>query len=93
MTIAYRYKFSERIDLDDAQETLHLALLAAEGLFGRTRVHMDAAWATDETINVLIVDAGTLVGMTVNLIFTAFITAEFRADIFDVRRVELERQV
>ena len=89
---AYSYKFKDTVDLEEAQDTLRLATLAAEGLFGRTRVHMDAAWATDETINVLIVDAGTLVGMTVSLIFTAFITTEFGADAFDVRRVELERR-
>ncbi len=89
MTTAYRYRFTERIDLEDAQDTLQLALLAAEGLFGRTRVRMDAAWATDESINVLVVDAGTPVGMAVNLIFTAFATAEFGTDAFDVRRVEM----
>jgi len=34
------------------------------------------------------VDAGTLVGMTACLIFTAFLTAEFGADAFHVLRVE-----
>lgn len=88
--IGYRYRFSRDVDLREPRDTLLLALLAAEGLFGRTRVRMDAAWAEDEALNVLIVDAGTLVGMTGCLIFTAFLTAEFGADGFDVRQVALQ---
>lgn len=85
---AYRYRFRDQASLHEAEETLLLALLAAEGLFGRCRLRMDVAWAMDESINTLVIDAGTLVGMTTNLIFTAFITTEFGADAFDVRRVE-----
>ena len=88
-TNAYRYRFSEDIDIQDAEDTLRLALVAAEGIFGRTRIRMDAWYAVDETINVIIVDASTLVGMTVNLIFTAFITVEFGSGEFDVRQVGL----
>ena len=85
---AYRYRFRNQATLQEAEETLLLAMLAAEGLFGRCRLRMDVAWAVDESINTLVIDADTLVGMTINLIFTAFITAEFGADAFDVRRVE-----
>jgi len=88
--IGYRYRFFRDIDLREARGTLLLALLAAEGLFGRTRVRMDAAWAEDDGINVIVIDAGTLVGITVCLIFTAFLTAEFGADGFDVRQVPLQ---
>ncbi|MGC9455244.1 MAG: hypothetical protein ACP5HU_10320 [Phycisphaerae bacterium] len=88
--IGYRYRFSRDIDHGEARDTLVLALLAAEGLFGHTRVRMDAAWAEDETLQVLVVDAATLVGMTVCLIFTAFLTAEFGAEGFDVRQVSLQ---
>lgn len=86
--IGYRFRFARDVDLREAKDTLLLALLAAEGLFGRSRVQMDAAWAADESINTLLIDAGTLVGLTVSLILTAFITAEFGADAFDVERVE-----
>lgn len=86
--ICYRYRFAGDVDLLEAKDTLLLAMLAAEGLFGPVRVRMDAAWASDESINVIVIDAGTLVGMTVSLIFTAFITSEFGASAFDVRQVE-----
>lgn len=85
---AYRYRFGGKVNLQDAKDTLVLALLATEGLFGRSRVRMDASWHWDEPINVIVIDAGTLVGLTVSLIFTAFITAEFGSDAFDIRRVE-----
>jgi hypothetical protein len=85
---AYRYRFKDRTTLREAEDTLLLAMLAAEGLFGRCRVRMDSAWAVDRSINTIVIDAGTLVGLTISLIFTAFITAEFGADAFDVRRVE-----
>jgi len=89
MMTAYRYRFCDRIDLREARETLTLALLAAEGLFGPSRVRADASWADDESINTLVIDAGTPVGAAINRIFLAFITAEFGADAFDVRRVEI----
>jgi len=87
--IGYRYHFAKDTDRREAEDTLMLTLLAADGLFGRCRVRMDAAWAVDESINVIVIDAGTLIGMTVSLIFTAFITAEFGASAFDVRQVSL----
>ena len=88
--IGYRYRFFGDVDFREAHDTLLLAMLAAEGLFGRTRVRMDVAWVEDDGLNVLIVDAGTLVGMTVCLIFTAFLAAEFGPGGFDVRQVALQ---
>lgn len=85
---AYRYRFRPDIALKDAEETLVLAFLAAEGIFGQARVRMDAGYATDATINVIIVDAGTLIGQVINAVFTNFITREFGSDSFNVRRVE-----
>jgi len=44
----YRYKFSKGVDLRDAEDTLLLALLAVEGIYGECRVRMDAAYAVDD---------------------------------------------
>ncbi len=85
---AYRYKFAEGIDLRDAADTLLLAALAAEGLFGAARVRMDLALATDPSIHVIIVDASTDVGQVVASIFTAFLSREFGPTAFCVKRVE-----
>jgi hypothetical protein len=85
---AYRYRFKEGLDLRDAEDTLLLAVLAAEGLFGQARVRLEAAYATDKSIHAIVVDAGGEVGRAVNGIFTSLITREFGPDSFDVRRVE-----
>ena len=91
---AYRYRFANHIALSDAQDTLLLSILAAEGLFGSARVLMDAAYATDESIHVIVVDASTVVGQVVSAVFTAFITREFGPNSFNVRQVGgLARQV
>ncbi len=90
---AYRYRFAERIDLRDVGDTLLLAVLAAAGLFGQTRVRMDAGFATDPSSNVLIVDASTIVGQAINGIFTSFLMREFGADAFEVKRVAVAREV
>lgn len=84
----YRYRFRPEIAMKDAEETLVLAFLAAEGIFGQARVRMDAGYAVDAIINVIVVDASTLIGQVVVAIFTAFITREFGGDSFNVRQVE-----
>ena len=85
---AYRYKFNEGVDLLEAESTLHMSILAVEGLFGEARVRMDAAYSVDDTIRALIVDASTEVGQDLNAIFTAFIIREFGTDAFQVRLVD-----
>jgi hypothetical protein len=85
---AYRYRFAERVGLRDAGDTLLLAVLAVEGLFGAARVRMDFAFATDEAIRVIVVDASTDVGQAVSGIFTAFLSREFGPDAFCIKRVE-----
>lgn len=85
---AYRFRFRPEIALKDAEDTLLLAFLAAEGIFGQARVRMDAGYAIDATINVIVIDASTLIGQVVAAIFTAFISREFGQGAFHVRRVE-----
>lgn len=85
---AYRYRFSAEVDLHEAEDTLLLAILAVEGLYGQARVRMDAAYSVDESSRGIIVDASTDVGQDVNAIFTAFLLREFGTGAFQVRRVE-----
>lgn len=86
--VLYRYRFDWHEDFQDARATLLLAVLAAEGLYGQARVRMDARYAIDPAILVLMIDAGTDVGEDINAIFTAFILREFGSDCLHVRRVE-----
>lgn len=88
-TSVYRFSFSRGIDLAEAEATLHLAILAAEGLFGEARVRMEASYHMDAPRAALLVDGGTPVGDAVVRIFTTFVTREFGADAFAVRRVSV----
>ncbi len=85
---AYRYKFGSIMYLPNAEGTLHVALIAAEGLFGEARVRMDAGYAVDEVLRVFVVDASTEVGQAVTGMFTSLLLREFGPEAFHVRRVE-----
>ncbi|MBE3071302.1 MAG: hypothetical protein IMZ66_13790 [Planctomycetes bacterium] len=84
---AYRYTFGKQVDALDAEMTLHVAVFAAEGLFGEARVRMDAGYVIDPGLRVLVVDASTPVGQAVNAIFTSLALREFGRDAFHVRRI------
>ena len=87
MTGAYKYQFRDGIDLSDVEDTLLLAFLAAEGIFGEIRARMDGSYSQDREERTLTVDASTAVGQVVNAVFTAYITKEFGRDSFTVRRL------
>lgn len=86
MTRAYRYQFGEGSDLRDVEDTLLLALLAAEGIFGEARVRLDGGYSIDRDARTATVDASTVVGQIVNAVFTTFAIKEFGRDGFTVRR-------
>jgi len=84
----YRYEFLPDAKASDIEETLHLAMLAAECLHGQARVRLDASYCMDPDKRVCVVDAGTAIGRDVVRIFTGFAIREFGEDAFRVRRVE-----
>jgi len=87
---AYRYRFKEDVDLRDAEDTLLLALLAAEGIYGQPRVRMDVTYTVDKPLRVVVIDASTEVGRDVAGVYTSFIIKEFGPDAFRVRRLDQE---
>lgn len=84
-----RFTFDSRIDLSDAEATLHLAILAAEGLYGEARVRMDVAYFADRSHRVIHLDTGSQSGDAVARIFTIFAAREFGDHAFAVRRVRV----
>lgn len=83
----YRYVFKRCIPLQEAEATLHLAIVAAESLFGESRVRMDAAYTIDEDLRVCVVDASNEIGRSICRIFTGYLIREFGEDCFTVRAV------
>ena len=83
----YRYKFLSLTAAAQAEETLLLAMVAAEGLHGESRVRMDARYATDPKLFTIVVDVSTVVGEDIASIFTAFIARELGQGKFLVHRL------
>ena len=90
MTRAYKYQFRDGTDQRDVDDTLVLALLAAEGLFGEARVRMDSSHSQHRESRTLTVDASTAVGQVVNAVFNIYAIKEFGRDAFTVRRLVAE---
>ncbi|MCC5829272.1 MAG: hypothetical protein JJU36_07475 [Phycisphaeraceae bacterium] len=86
-TAVYRFTFDRTIRLPEAEQTLHLAVLGAEGLFGEAQVRMDLSYHIDEPRRVLLVDGSNKVGAAVIRMFTALLLREIGSQRFTVRRV------
>lgn len=86
-THVYKFCFDDGVDLDEAELTLHLAIHAAEGLYGEALVRMEAGYRRDETERSLYIDGATEVGQAVVRIFTSFVIKEFGSTAFTVSTV------
>lgn len=84
----YRYQFTPEVPANDAEETLLLAVLAAECLHGQSRVRLDASYSMDAEKHACVIDAGTDVGRDIVRIFTGFAIREFGEEAFKVKRIQ-----
>jgi hypothetical protein len=82
----YRFEMADSVNLDGAELTLGLAILAAEGLFGGASVRMDAGYRRLDGERVFLVDGSTDVGAAVVRVFTTFLAREFGGESFKVGR-------
>ena len=83
----YRYRFTDKVALHEAEESLLLAVLAVESLYGRSPVRLDAAFCLDREARSCVVDAGSEVGRAIARIFTGFLTRQFGEEAFRVERL------
>jgi hypothetical protein len=83
----YRFEFRDDIPVEEARATMQLALVAAESLLGETRVRLDALHHFDVEGRACVIDASTPVGADLNRLFTGFISREFGAKAFTVKRL------
>jgi hypothetical protein len=84
---SYHYRFAEGVSLRETEESLLLAVLAAESLYGRSPVRMDAAFRLDREERSCVVDAGSEVGRAIARIFTGFLSRQFGEEAFRVERL------
>ncbi len=83
----HRFEFNEDIDLEQAEQTLHLTLFGVEGLYGPARVRLEVCYELDATAHVITVSGATDVSEAVARVFTSFLSREFGEDAFRVRAV------
>ncbi len=82
----YSYQFKENVPIREVEDSLMLAVLATESVFGRSQVHLDARFHLDKENHSCIVDAGNEVGRNIARIFTGFLTKEFGEEAFQIQR-------
>lgn len=87
-SMRYRYCFAAGVPAEEIESSLLLAVLAAEALYGETRVRLDAEHAFDPAHKACVIGAGTEVGADLNQLFVSFASRQFGADSFRVERVD-----
>lgn len=87
----YRYQIVKGISLKEVEYSLLLAVMAVEGIFGRSQVKLDAAFRLDRKKRCCTIDGDTEIGYSVAKIFTAFLTYEFGERAFEVERIPASR--
>jgi hypothetical protein len=85
--LAYRFKIDPLVPLAEAEMSLHLALIALEGLFGPSGIRLDAHYRTEEGERAIVVDGSTRVGRALVRVFTTLLSREFGDERFVVRRL------
>lgn len=82
----FRFEFSPDVPLAEAELTLQLAMIAAEGLVGKARVCLDASYHVDQPRRVVIVDGTNIVGAIIVRIYVGLLNREFGEEAFQVQR-------
>jgi hypothetical protein len=84
--VEYRFQFSPDVDLAEAEDTLRLSLLAAEGLFGEARVRTEATFSVHPLQAELRVSGCDAIVTSVAQICTSLLTHELGRESFAVCR-------
>jgi hypothetical protein len=85
ITESYRFEFEPVVPIIDAEMSLHLAMIALEGLHGQAQVRLEAAYHVDESSRTITVNGTTDVGADLVRVFTGLLIREFGEDAFEVR--------
>jgi len=84
----HRYTFKNSVPADEIENSLLLAVLAAEGLHGQSRVRLDATYCFDAGKHACVIDTGSDVGRDISRMFTGFAIREFGEAAFSVCRTD-----
>ena len=84
MIHAIYFRLQPFASLASAEETLHLARFAVEGLVGRSRVQMEAQCLKNEASQAIVINVSRPAGLLVALIFAGLLSRQFGEDAFSV---------
>lgn len=84
---AYRYSFVDDRTFTDAEESLRLALLAAEGIYGAARILLNVRMIVTPSERTMLISDNGDESQAVNRSLTQFLMRECGPDQFEVDRV------
>ncbi|MBE7461917.1 MAG: hypothetical protein HS116_00360 [Planctomycetes bacterium] len=84
----YQVIFDASIPLDDVQDTLQLAIIAAEALHGQPQVRLEAEHRMDVAARSCVIHATSPAGRDLLQIFVGYLSEEFGQNSYSVRRIE-----
>ena len=82
----YRYTFDKAISMLEAEDTLILAVLAVESLFGESAVKLETSYSVNALERTCVIDARSAVGRALCRIFTGYLRLEFGRNAFEIHR-------
>ncbi|MCA9311402.1 MAG: hypothetical protein KDA21_09375 [Phycisphaerales bacterium] len=82
-----RFSFDDGVDFTEAELTLHLALLAAEGVFGPAEIRVNFAYRAVPEEACIEIEGGTFVNELIARMFVSLLLNEFGREAFKVRRM------
>ncbi len=80
-----KFHFSEHVNMAGVEDSLYLAVLAAESIHGRADIRLEAGFRLKG--RTCSIDDGALVGRTIARVFTGFLIREFSESAFTIVRV------
>lgn len=86
----YCYRFAPELPLQEVEDALMLAAMAAEGLHGRTRLRLETRFQLQARERFCRIEASTTVGHDLARIFTGLLTQQFGEEGFRVDRSPAE---
>jgi hypothetical protein len=86
--VVYRYQFSANVPVADIESTWVLTVLSCECLYSEARVRLEATHSLDAERRMMVIDASTKVGRTINQVFAGLMLREFGNDAFSVERLD-----
>jgi len=80
----FRFSFREHVPIEDAEMTLHLSMLAAEGLFGQPRLSMEFRYELHGFESFIDINGDTEVSVAVARIFAGLLLRELGESSFRI---------